>query len=107
MALMGGIGYFGGNCLQVFKENVAKIEYVVITAFAILFAGWIVFKHFKTRGNLKCKAQGFWPAGMLAHAGNCSAPPDTSGFASRGCHSSPGLKAWGFVAYLINKMANH
>jgi hypothetical protein len=38
---------------------------------------------------------------MLAHAGNCSAPPDTSGFASRGCHSSPGLKAWGFLAYLI------
>jgi hypothetical protein len=23
------------------------------------------------------------------------------GFASKGCHSSPGLKAWGFLAYFI------
>ena len=25
------------------------------------------------------------------------------GFASKGCHSSPGLKAWGFLAYLIKR----
>jgi hypothetical protein len=23
-------------------------------------------------------------------------------FAPKGCHSSPGLKAWGFLAYFIN-----
>jgi hypothetical protein len=23
------------------------------------------------------------------------------GYASKGCHSSPGLKAWGFLAYFI------
>jgi hypothetical protein len=31
--------------------------------------------------------------------------PDFAGkglrFASKGCHSSPGLKAWGFLAWLI------
>jgi hypothetical protein len=28
------------------------------------------------------------------------------GFASKGCHSSPGLKAWGFLAYFMNFKGN-
>ena len=49
IGLMGGIGYFAGNRVQVFKENMAMIEYIVIIVFAILLASWIAFRYFKTR----------------------------------------------------------
>ena len=53
VALMGSIGYFGGTWIQVFKENMAKIEYIVIIVFAIFLVGWLAFKYFKTAENLK------------------------------------------------------
>ena len=52
ITLMGGIGYFAGNHIQVVKENMAKIEYVVIIVFAMSLASWIAFRYFKTREKL-------------------------------------------------------
>ena len=52
ITLMGGIGYFAGNYIQVVKENMAKIEYVVIIVFAMSLASWIAFRYFKTREKL-------------------------------------------------------
>jgi membrane protein DedA with SNARE-associated domain len=52
ITLIGGIGYLGGNRIQVFKENMIKIEYIVIIVFAMLLAGWIAFRYFKTREKL-------------------------------------------------------
>ncbi len=52
ITLMGGIGYFAGNRIQVVKENMAKIEYVVIIVFAMSLASWIAFRYFKTREKL-------------------------------------------------------
>lgn len=49
---MGGIGYFAANRIQVVKENMAKIEYVVIIVFAMSLASWIAFRYFKTREKL-------------------------------------------------------
>lgn len=47
IALMGGIGYVGGNSVQILKKDLTRIEHVAIVAIMILIAGWIVFKYFK------------------------------------------------------------
>jgi membrane protein DedA with SNARE-associated domain len=52
ITLMGGIGYFAGNRIQVVKENMVRIEYIVIIVFAMLLASWIAFRYFKTREKL-------------------------------------------------------
>ena len=52
IGLMGGIGYFAGNRIQVVEEDMAKIEYIVIIVFAMLLASWITFRYFKTREKL-------------------------------------------------------
>jgi membrane protein DedA with SNARE-associated domain len=53
IVLMGGIGYLGGNRIKVFKENIAKIEHIVIIVFAMLLASWTTLRYFKTRERLK------------------------------------------------------
>jgi membrane protein DedA with SNARE-associated domain len=47
IALMGGIGYAGGNSIQILKKDVTRIEHIAMVIFAILLAGWFVFKYFK------------------------------------------------------------
>lgn len=47
IALMGGIGYAGGNSVEILKKNVKRIEHIAILIFAILFTAWIVYKYFK------------------------------------------------------------
>jgi membrane protein DedA with SNARE-associated domain len=47
--LMGGIGYLGGNSLQVLRKDVAKFQHLAIVAFILLLAGWIFFRSFKGR----------------------------------------------------------
>ena len=51
IALMGGIGYVGGNSLQILKKDLTRIEHIVIVVLMILIAGWISLKYFK--GNKK------------------------------------------------------
>jgi membrane protein DedA with SNARE-associated domain len=53
IALMGGIGYAGGNSIQVLKKDVTRIEHIAILVFMILLASWIIFKYFKNREILK------------------------------------------------------
>ncbi len=49
IALMGGIGYAGGNSIEVLKRNVKRIEHIVILILAILITAWIVYRYFKTK----------------------------------------------------------
>ena len=49
IALMGGIGYAGGNSIEVLKRNVRRIEHIVILILVILVTAWIVYKHFKPK----------------------------------------------------------
>ena len=49
IALMGGIGYAGGNSVEMLKKNVKRIEHIVILLVAILVTGWIVCKYFKNK----------------------------------------------------------
>jgi membrane protein DedA with SNARE-associated domain len=47
ISLMGGIGYAGGNSIQILKKDLTRIEHIAIVVLMILFAGWLVFKYFK------------------------------------------------------------
>ncbi len=49
LALLGGIGYAGGNSIEVLRRNVKRIEHVVILALVILATGWIVYRYFKIK----------------------------------------------------------
>jgi membrane protein DedA with SNARE-associated domain len=47
---MGGIGYIGGNSVQILKKDLTRIEHIAIVALMVLVAGWIGwigYKHFK------------------------------------------------------------
>jgi len=52
ITLMGGIGYFAGNRIEIVKENMARVEYTVIFVIAMFLGSWIAFRYFKTRGKL-------------------------------------------------------
>jgi len=49
IGLMGGIGYAGGNSVEILKKNVKRIEHIAVLIFAVLFTAWIVYKYFKTK----------------------------------------------------------
>ena len=49
MMLMVGIGFLGGNSLQVLQKDLKRVEHIGILILAILFTGWIVYKYFKNR----------------------------------------------------------
>lgn len=51
ITLMGGIGYFAGNRIEIVKENMARVEYTLIFVSALFLGSWIAFRYFKTRGN--------------------------------------------------------
>jgi membrane protein DedA with SNARE-associated domain len=53
IALMGGIGYEGGNSIRILKKDFGRIEHLAIAFFMILIAGWFVLKYFKGYKKLK------------------------------------------------------
>jgi membrane protein DedA with SNARE-associated domain len=53
IAIMGGIGYVGGNSVQVLKRDLTRIEHVAIVAIVILFTIWIGFRYIKMRRKIR------------------------------------------------------
>jgi len=53
VTLMVGIGYLGGNSIQVLKKDVTRIGHAAIVIFLILLAAWIFFTYFKSRRKFK------------------------------------------------------
>ncbi len=49
IALMGGIGYAGGNSVDVLKKDVKRIEHIAFLIVAILIIAWIIYRYFKAR----------------------------------------------------------
>jgi membrane-associated protein len=47
VAFMGGIGYWGGNSIQILKTDLTRIEHIAIVVLMVLLAVWLVFKYFK------------------------------------------------------------
>lgn len=49
IAVMGGIGFAGGNSIEILKKDVKRIEHIAVLILAILVSAWIVYKHFKMK----------------------------------------------------------
>ncbi len=49
IGLMGGIGYAGGNSVEILRKNVKRIEHIAILILVIVLTGRIVYKYFKTK----------------------------------------------------------
>jgi membrane protein DedA with SNARE-associated domain len=49
MAIMVGIGYIGGNSILVIKNNISRIEHVVILLIITLLLIYMIFRYIKSR----------------------------------------------------------
>ena len=49
MTLMIGLGFLGGNSIQVLHKNLNRIEHVGILIVVILFTAWILYNYFRNR----------------------------------------------------------
>jgi len=55
IGLWGGVGYLGGNSVQVLKNDIKRIEHIVIVVLMILLIWGIFFWYFEKRGKFKDK----------------------------------------------------
>jgi len=53
MILMMGIGYIGGNSVQVLQKDISRVEHFAFLAFVLLVAVWIIVRYFKSRRNIR------------------------------------------------------
>src|SRR4030042_1857462 len=53
IGLWGGVGYLGGNSIQILKNDIMRIEHIAITVLMILLVGGIIFIYFKNRRKFK------------------------------------------------------
>jgi membrane protein DedA with SNARE-associated domain len=56
IGLWGGIGYLGGNSLQVLKKDVTRIEHIGVVVLVLLLLGGIFFRYFKNYRKAKTKS---------------------------------------------------
>ncbi len=49
MTLMVGIGFWGGNSLQVLQKDLKRVEHIGILALLSLFTAWVIYKYFRNR----------------------------------------------------------
>jgi membrane protein DedA with SNARE-associated domain len=48
VTLMVGIGYLGGNSIEVLKKDMTRIEHIAVVLLVILLMSWIFFRYFKS-----------------------------------------------------------
>lgn len=53
MTVMVGIGYWGGNSIDLLKKDVTKIEHLAVLVFLLLVVAWSLFRYFKSRNTTK------------------------------------------------------
>jgi len=53
LALMVGMGYVGGNSIQVLRKDVTRVEHMAVVVLVLLLVAWIFFRYFKNirKGN--------------------------------------------------------
>jgi membrane protein DedA with SNARE-associated domain len=56
IALWGGVGYLGGNSIQVLKKDVTRIEHIAVVVIVLLLACGIFYWYFKNKGKFRPKA---------------------------------------------------
>jgi membrane protein DedA with SNARE-associated domain len=52
MAIMIGIGYFGGSQIQILRENMATINRMIMFSLVLIGLGWSLFRYFR-RKNIR------------------------------------------------------
>ena len=57
IALWGGIGYLGGNSLQVLRKDATRIEHIGVVVLVLLLLGGVIFRYF--RNNRKSRTKSF------------------------------------------------
>jgi membrane protein DedA with SNARE-associated domain len=55
IGIMGGIGYAGGNSVQILKRDFNRIEHIAIVAFVILVVIWIGYRYIETKKKVRNK----------------------------------------------------
>ena len=49
MTLMVGIGFLGGNSIQILQKDLKRIEHIGILILVILFIGWMIYNYLRNR----------------------------------------------------------
>jgi len=49
MAIMIGIGYFGGSQIQLLKEDLARMNRMIMFSVVLIFLGWSLFRYFRRK----------------------------------------------------------
>jgi membrane protein DedA with SNARE-associated domain len=49
ITLMVGIGFLGGNSIEILQKDLKRIGHIGILILAILLSGWVIYKHFKNK----------------------------------------------------------
>ena len=49
MAIMIGIGYFGGSQIQILREDLARMNRMIMFSVVIIFLGWSLFRYFRRK----------------------------------------------------------
>ena len=55
IGLWGGVGYLGGNSIQILKNDIMRIEHIAIVVFLISLVSGMFFWYFKNRRKFKDK----------------------------------------------------
>ncbi len=56
IGLWGGVGYLGGNSLQILKKDVTRIEHIGVVILMLLLLGGIIFRYFRNNRRSKTKS---------------------------------------------------
>jgi membrane protein DedA with SNARE-associated domain len=49
ITLMVGIGFLGGNSIQILQKDVKRVEHIGILILAILLSGWVIYRYFRNK----------------------------------------------------------
>jgi membrane protein DedA with SNARE-associated domain len=48
-----GLGYIGGNSLKMLKQDITRVDYILILILVLLVAGWMILRYFRDRAKLR------------------------------------------------------
>jgi len=52
MILMMGIGYVGGNSVQVLQKDISRVEHFAFLTFVLLVVAWVIVRFLKSRRDV-------------------------------------------------------
>jgi membrane protein DedA with SNARE-associated domain len=52
ISIMLGLGYIGGNSLMMLRQDITRVDYILILILVLLVAGWMILRYFRDRAKL-------------------------------------------------------